>query len=285
VGLLFALSYVAVNSVGYVFFKHALSNTKSSLIFFFEMLFGLLLWIPFAFGLGVSFDNWITVAWYALISAVLSEAFIFYIFTKGQLSITITIYSTYSIFTLLYSHWINGDRLEAVEYFFVALTILGTLLVTLPKKLNWKAISASASQLIWPLLGANAIGISDSLSKNIIERESLGVFLFFLALMQLPVSIMYLHLDRQSFIRVKEVFTKLVSQKQIFLGPLCISASMIFFWLAFDNLSASIASPLTATSPLVVIPLSVIFLKEKLTFLQVCSLILMVIGIIGVSMQ
>lgn len=282
-GTLFALAYVAVNSVGYIFFKRALTNTKSSIIFFFEMFFGILLWIPFAFGLGVSFENWVIVAWYAFVSAALSEAFIFYVFTKGQLSITMTIYSTYSIFTLLYSHVINGDRLEVYEYLFIGLTIVGTLLVTIPRKLNWAELKKSSVQLLWPLLGANAIGISDSFSKHVIEESSLGIFLFFLALMQIPVAIVYLRLEKQGVTKIKNIFSTLLQKKQIFLGPLCIATSMIFFWLAFDSLDASIASPLTATTPLFVIPLSVLYLKEKLTLLQVISLVLIVSGIIGIS--
>jgi drug/metabolite transporter (DMT)-like permease len=53
--------------------------------------------------------------------------------------------------------------------------------------------------------------------------------------------------------------------------------------MAFENTLASIASPLTAAYPGIMIILAVIFLKEKPRKIEIAGLILIIIGVLGIS--
>lgn len=78
------------------------------------MLFGLLIWIPFSLMIGFDFNHLPKVLIYALISGILSEAFTFYVFSKGEISITGTIFASYPIYTIFICHAHFGGALIAI---------------------------------------------------------------------------------------------------------------------------------------------------------------------------
>src|SRR3989344_2757228 len=103
--------------------KKSYRELSPSVAFFFDAIFGLLLWIPIAlfFGINVSLVNEVLI--YAILSAILSEAFVFYALSKGQLSVTTILIGTYSIYTILFSYFINNESLTFIQYSFVGITI------------------------------------------------------------------------------------------------------------------------------------------------------------------
>ena len=56
-------------------------------------------------------DGIINCLWYAIISAILSEALVFFALSKGDLSVATVMISTYPIYTLLFSRYINNEIL------------------------------------------------------------------------------------------------------------------------------------------------------------------------------
>jgi drug/metabolite transporter (DMT)-like permease len=133
-GILFALLASLAFAFSYTFLKRSYKEFPPSVAFFFDMLFGLLIWLPFSLLIGFDFNHLPKVAIYALISGILSEAFIFYILSKGEISITGTIFASYPVYTILFAMLILGERLSALHWLFVLITIVGTLLASFPRK-------------------------------------------------------------------------------------------------------------------------------------------------------
>lgn len=281
-GIIFGLITALCQAFGYIYLKKSYEEFPPSVAFFLDVLLGLLIWIPFSLIIGVNFTNFSTVFIYAIISAILSEAFIFYVLSKGEISITGTIFASYPIYTIIFSLFINHERLLPLHWIFVLMTIIGTTIVSLPKKIIKSELKKKA-YILWAIAGAAAVGLSDSLSKNIIDLSSASTFLFALALAQLPVGLIYLKLEKQSLSQFRQFKSKLDQYKYVIFGSFLIVASMIFFWLTFEKTLASIASPLTAIYPGIMVILAMRMLKEKPTKRELLGLMTIILGVIGIS--
>lgn len=284
-GLITAIYASFFIALGQGAFKKSYKEIEPSAAFLFEMLFGLLLWIPLALYFGVNFQNMGIVLVYALISAVLSEALYFFALSKGQLSITSVLISSYPIYTIIFSFFLNNERLTSQQLIFIGITIIGTLLTYLPSKLSSKELKQSGA-IFWPVVAAVGIGLSDTLSKGIINRTGDFSFLFVLALMQIPVALIYLKLEKQN---VFSIVPKIVKEhqefKNVIIGSVLSTIGTGLLWVSFSQTLASIASPITATSGAIVVLLSVIFLDEKINIRTLMGLLLVFAGIIGISTQ
>lgn len=281
-GILFGILAALGQALSYVAIKRSFKDLNPSIAFFFDACFGLLLWIPFALIIGVDFSQLPAVGWIALLSALLSEAFVFYALSKGHLSISGTLFATYPVFTIFFSVLINNERLLALHWFFVFITILGILIVSLPKKLQKNELKEKL-YIMWPLVAAMAVGLSDTLSKGIIDRTSAQTFLFALAFAQLPVAIGYLLFTRQSLRQVEKAIEQFHVYKWAIIGSFLNIIAVLFLWLAFATTYASIASPLTAAYPAILILFAALFLKERSTKTELVGLFLTTIGIVGIS--
>jgi drug/metabolite transporter (DMT)-like permease len=281
-GIIFAVLAALSQSILWVSLKKSYENLAPSIAFFFDMIMGVLVWIPFSLLIGVDFTHMGEILFYAVISGVLSEAFVFYVFSKGEVSYTSTIFSTYPLFTIFFSVLLNHESLLPIQWGLVGLVILGTLLVSMPVKISKKEF-AKKSFLIWPLLGALAVGISDTLSKGIIDKTSAESFLFGLALAQIPVAFGYLKYEKQTMPKLVNIRTSWDTYKYAVLGSIMSVFSVLFLWLAFERAPASIASPITASSPGFVILLAITFLKEKVAKKDFVGFVLIVASVMGIS--
>ncbi len=281
-GIFFAILAALAQSVLWVALKKSYESLKPSVAFFFDMLLGLLVWIPFSLIMGVEFGHMGEILMYALISAILSEAFVFYVFSKGEVSYTSTIFSTYPLFTILFSVLINHERLMDMQWAMVGLVIIGTLIISMPAKIAKKEFSKKAF-LIWPLLGALAVGISDTLSKGVINRTSAESFLFGLALAQIPVALGYLKYEKQAIPKYEVVRDQWSTYKYAVLGSVMNVLTVLFLWLAFARAPASIASPITASYPGFVILMAIVFLKEKVLRKDYVGFVLVILSVMGIS--
>lgn len=281
-GIIFGLLAALSQAISYTLLKKSYQELAPSVAFLFDACFGLLIWIPFALIVGFNFSHLPLVILFALISALLSEAFVFYVLSKGEISITGTIFSSYPIYTILFSLFINQEKLLPWHWFFVALTILGTIIVSFPEKITKQELRKKTI-ILWGLAGAMAVGLSDSLSKNVIDQTSAEAFLFTLAFAQMPVALIYLKLEKQKFSQFKDTIKKFNLYKFAIFGSLITVISVLFLWLAFQDTFASIASPLTATYPGIMIILAYFFLKERVKPKDLAGLIVIIIGVIGIS--
>lgn len=240
------------------------------------------MWVPFSLVIGIQYEALILVFGFAFLSALLSEAFVFYALSKGSLSISGTLFATYPLFTILFSYFLNSERLVLLQWIFVLFTLLGIVIVSSPKKFNVQDFGEKI-YIIWPIFAAVAVGLSDSLSKGVIDRTSAQTFLFALAFAQIPVALAYLKITREPLSQFASILGEVGKYKFAILGSFLNVASVLFLWLAFANTLASIASPLTAAYPVLLLFLSVLFLRERPNWREWLGLIITIIGIIGIS--
>lgn len=272
--VLFALSFTSL--------KRSYKEFPPSVAFFFDMIFGLLIWIPFAFFQGFDYSDLPRVLVYTFVSGILSEAFVFYVLSKGEISITGTIFASYPIYTIIFAVLLLGERLEPMHWLFVFVTITGTLFASLPKKILKSELKKKA-YVVWAIAGALAVGLSDTISKGIIDETSAAAFLVGLAIMQVPISLAYLKFEKQSFRQTLKFGKDLNKYKYSLLGSLFNVLGLIGLWLAFEYTYASIASPLTAAYPGIMIVLAYIWLKDKPRRIELVGLGLIIIGVVGIS--
>ena len=281
-GIIYGLLSSLLFAIGFTSLKKSYDEFPPSVAFFFDMVFGLLIWIPFSLILGFDFSDIPTVLPYALISAILSEAFVFYVLSKGEISITGTIFASYPVFTILFSVLILGESLLPLHWLFVLITIVGIIIASLPEKITKKDLSKK-QYILWAIAGALAVGLSDTISKGSIDKTSASTFLFTLALMQLPISLIYLKLEKETPSHIFKFLKDFNKYKFAILGSLFNVLGLIGLWMAFENTLASIASPLTAAYPGIMIILAIVLLKEKPRRIELIGLALIMVGVIGIS--
>ncbi len=267
-------------AIGQTSLKKSYKDISPSVAFALDTILALFIWVPLSLFLGVDISSLPIVFLYAILSAILSEALYFYALSKGQLSITSVIISSYPLYTIFFSRFINHEILSTIQVFFVSITILGTLVTYLPSKFSLKELKSSNGILI-PIIAAIGIGISDTFSKNIIDRTGDFTFLFALALVQVPIAIIFLKLEKENF---KGQLTGLVSYKNIFSGSFFNVIATGLMWISFSTTMASIASPIVATSSAIVTLLAVLFLNEKINIRAILGLGIIAIGIIGITL-
>lgn len=263
--------------------KKSYKEVEPSVSFFFDSLLGLLIWVPLALLLGADLANFPKVLIYAILSGILSEALYFYALSKGQLSITGIIIASYPVYTILFSFLINDEKLTLVQATFILMTIMGTLMSYLPSKLRFEELKKSGA-VFWPIIAAVAVGLSDTLSKHVINQTSSFDFVLALALVQLPIALIYLKMEKQNaHIILKAARRNLQSYKFPLLGSFFNIIGTGLLWLSFNYTLASIASPITATSGAIIVLFSTIFLDEKISWKNFLGILLIFIGVLGIS--
>lgn len=274
-----AMAYCLLVSVAGIVFKKSLDILPSSILYAFTAIFGLIIWSIFAYVRGITLTGIVSLIPIALVSAIFSEAYPYYIYTKGEISLIRPIFSTYSAFTILFSWIFLGERLLTHQFILVLFIILGILIVNLEfKEIKTNGIKTS----LWALSGAICVGISDTISKGGIDHFSINDFLFALSLVQIPVAFMFLLLERNKI--KNKAFLKYKKDYALFcFAGIMFTVAQILFWLSFENTFASIASPLTSISPIFTIILARFLLKENLTLKKALGLFLVLVGTIGIS--
>ncbi|MBI3485913.1 DMT family transporter [Candidatus Daviesbacteria bacterium] len=283
-GILLAVLSSIFLALANIFLKKSYKDFSPSISFFIFSLFALILWGSFGLVLGVQFSNFLFGFFVGLVSAILGQAIYFYVLSKGELSITATILSSYSIYTILFSTLFNKERLLETTLVLVILAILGTLIVSSPEKGKFnKEDLKKLSFILWAIFAAVGIGAADTLTKYYITKTSVGSFLFYVSIAQFIISFIYLRLEKESLGQFKSILSKLKEYKYALLGSLTVSISVVFLFLAFSFTLASIVSPINASYPVLTVLLALIFLKEKITPKNAIGLALVIISIIGVG--
>lgn len=265
-----------------VFLKRShTEELNPSVTFFFDMIFGLLIWIPIGFIFGATGTEIVKNLSIAFISAILSEAFVFYALTKGNLSVSSVLIATYPIFTLIFSFIINHETLTTMQFIFIILTIIGIIMTCIEKEFKLKSLKSIV--IIIPLLAAVSIGLADTLSKYTIDATNVYSFLVAIALCQIPVSIGYLLITKQK--RKKIIVDAKNDIKKYKLGLLAGIFNIIatgLLYISFSFNFASICSPLTAMSTPFIVFYSLIILKEKISYINKLGIFISIIGTLGI---
>ena len=281
-GIVFAVINAVLLGAANVLLKKSFKDFSPSISFFTFSIFALLLWLPLGIILGVQFDTWALGSIVGAVSALFGQAIYIYVLEKGEISITATILSTFSVYTVLFSILFNHEHTTVLTGIFVVLTILGTIIVSLPEKVKKDELK-KVSFILWALFAAICVGASDTFSKYYINKTSVGSFLFFVSLAQVIVSYLYLKFDKQPLNQFKKIYNNIGDYSYALWGSLCIAVSTMFLFLAFNYTLASIASPIAASAPIVTVVLALVFLKEKISKKNWIGLLLVFFAIIALG--
>lgn len=272
-------------SVGFslAFVKKSYEELPPSVVFAFQALFGVLIWIPFSLYVGIvpTFSLLLWLSLIALVSAIVSEAFYYYIFTKGDVGIISAVFSTYPLFTIASAFLLLGERPPVVLILFALVIIIGIFILSLTNKANKNANKNKA--ILWGLIGASSVGFVDTLSKGVIDATSASTFLLALAIMQVPVALIFLRCQGQTYKQFIIIFTHISKYIYAIIGAILGVIGVLFMWLTFEATYASIASPLSGAYPVFTIMLAYLWLKEKLSILDIVGSIVIIVGVIGIG--
>lgn len=284
IGIVFALLCAVFIAFSQLSLRKSYRELAPSVAFFFDAIFGLLLWVPLAIFMGILGNvSWSEAFLFAFISAILSEAIVFYALSHGELAVTATVLATYPVYTVIFSRIFNNEILSLPVTFFVALAILGSIIASSPEKIKKDELKLS-KKVTWPFIAAVCIGLSDTISKGYINRSNDFSFLFSLGFIQIPVAIAYLRIEGQSAVKsIEGVIKKLSNYKYALLGGLFNIIGTGFLWLSFSFAPASIASPITGSNGALTVLFSRLILKEKISVRKYLGILFTFIGIIGIA--
>jgi drug/metabolite transporter (DMT)-like permease len=284
IGIIFALLCAIFIGFSQISLRKSYKEFPPSIAFLFDSIFGLLIWVPLAFFMGISGTvSWGQAIFFAVVSAILSEAIVFYALSHGELAVTATVLATYPVYTVIFSRLFNNEILSFQITFFVILAIFGSIIASLPDEIKKSEIKFSKG-IMWPFIAAICIGLSDTISKGYINRSGNFSFLFSLGFVQIPVALAYLKIEKQSLMgSIEGVIKRLKEYKFALLGGLFNIIGTGFLWLSFSYAPASIASPITGTNGALTVILSRLLLNEKVSKVKYLGIILAFIGIIGIT--
>ena len=281
IGIIIAIISAIFMAGMQILLKKSYKELNPSVAFFFDVMFGFLIWIPVGFIFGATIEGVLNCLIYAIISAVFSEALVFYALSKGDLSVSTVMIATYPIYTLLFSRYINNELLSIEQLVFVILTIIGTILTCFDKEFKFNKFKNIT--LLIPIITAVAIGLSDTLTKKIINDTSAFSFLVAIAIVQIPVALIYLKITKQKIFDIfKELKVGIKEYKHSILGSLFNVLGTGCLLVSFNYGMVSIVSPLTAIYTPFVLIYSFMFLKEKVSKTNFLGIIAALIGTFGI---
>lgn len=283
-GIIFALLCAVFVAFSQLALRKSYQELPPSVAFLFDAIFGLLIWVPLAIFMGISGGvSWGEAIFFAVVSAILSEAIVFYALSHGELAVTATVLATYPVYTVIFSRILNNETISLPVTFFVCLVILGSIIASAPNKIKREELKLGKG-IVWPFIAAVCIGLSDTISKGYINKSGDFSFLFSLGFVQIPVALAYLRIEKQSFTKsIEGVFKKLKDYKFALLGGFFNIIGTGFLWLSFSFAPASIASPITGSNGALTVLFSRLILKEKIIARKYVGIVLAFIGVIGIA--
>lgn len=286
IGILLALGCAVFIALSQISLRKSYKELKPSVAFFFDAIFGLAIWVPLALLMGLSSEvDWREAFMFATISAILSEAIVFFALSKGELAVTATILATYPVYTVIFSRLLNNEILSVGLLFFVFLTILGSIWASLPDRFKKGELNKKA-QIVWPFVAAICIGLSDTISKGYINSSEDFSLLFALGFVQVPVAIAYLRLEKESLkSSLRGLLSDYKGYSYALMGALFNIIGTGMLWLSFSYAPASIDSPITGASGALTVVLSHFILKDKVSRSKRWAIFVTLVGIVGISIM
>lgn len=283
-GIIFALLCGLFVALSQIALRKSFKELQPSVAFFFDAVFGVVIWVPLAFFMGISGGvSWGEAIFYAIVSAILSEAIVFYALSHGELAVTATVLATYPVYTVIFSRVLNNEVLSWQISAFVLLAILGSVIASLPDKLEKNEFKLNKG-IVWPFIAAVCIALSDTISKGYINKSEDFSFLFTLGFIQIPVALAYLRIEKESVTNAVEgVLKRFNEYKFSLLGGLFNIIGTGFLWLSFSFAPASIASPITGTNGALTVLFSRLLLNEKISKRKYLGIILAFVGVVGIA--
>lgn len=270
-------------SLSQVFAKKGFSNISPVWNNIFANGFAFFLWIPVALYLShfqlilPSFPIWI-----AIFLTGFTYMIFFYAMSKGEISLTASLWALYPISTVILSRIFLDGRIAFYQLVGIILALFGGLLIALPDKKLPKNIVKDKSWILWGTIGGLLSGAGDFFGK--VSSNSIGSYsqIFFLAILYQALSLANFVLDKKG--RKLPKFS-LKAFLPTLLGTFFAIAGTLLFFLAFTYEKVSLIAPVSSVYPGLTVILAVVFLKEKITKRQTLGIISIIFGIILIGLK
>ena len=214
-----------------------------------------------------------TVTPFAVATAILTSIFYgfnYITFSLGEVSLTGSVIATYPIVTLILAFFILGERLSVLATLGVILTILGVVALSVPH--------GKVRLGTWVYLAvftAVGYGFTSYMAKSSLYSVTNATYLMLLAVCQVIVILVWKLFLRDPIPRLR--WDKF---KYSIIGIILLNFGNIAFYIALESGLASLVVPLSSTYVLLMVALSVIWLKEKVYGHQMVGVVMAVAGVI-----
>lgn len=250
---------------------------------FWSQLVGLISILVLAFSLKTTFDiPVLAIALSPMASIVYSAGYLFFFkgFEKGNVSIIAATMNLWAVFTMLFAFLFMGQRLSTTQTVGVFMILSGATLAAI----DWNSIKNQGFQLSLgvreAVLGAFFFGVFWNISE--IVSEKIG-WLLSTVLTKLGITIFLLvfSLFAKQEIGLTNISTK-IKYAVLLMGIIEVSAvALVNYGLTIGD--AILITPIASALSIVTIALAVIFLKDKLSKLQLIGVVTAILGIVATA--
>lgn len=284
----YALLVMVTWGIGDVFAKKGMQKISPVWNNILAVCFAVFVWIPFALFHGGTFSS--LTRFDLLLSSIIALLYLtyYYAIERGKLILTATLLSTYQVTAVILSIIFLGERPTLIQFVAILLIAAGTFLISsdevrrLLKILKTKTSEIKISWVVWGLFGGFCNGIGDFLSKIGVVKTGPYNFLLALAIgytLSIGINLLF---DKKGLKRSPWKAPKLFIYTLI--GTGFVELGLIALNLAFETGPASLISPIISSSIVVTVILAALFLKEKITKIELFGVVATITGILLLSL-
>lgn len=273
---IFALTTALLWAVGQIFAKKGLASISPLINNVLAAGFALVIWIPFTMLHGIQLEIVPSILPIAIVIAATYFSF-YYAFEKGQVALSGTIIAMYPLTTVLLSAIFLHEQTSIFQKIAVGIIVLGAVFIAMPSGKHVLYKAKFGTWVWWAVAAAALSGIGDFLAKVTINRSDAYTYLFALGLAYVPVALVNYLLDAKG--RRMPKFT-LPAFMPTIIGTGLIAMGFITFNLAFSSGLASLVGPISSSYVAILAILALVFLKEKITRIQLVGVIAAAVGVV-----
>ena len=250
---------------------------------FWSQMAGLISILLLAFAIKTTFDiPFLAIALSPLASIVYSAGYLFFFkgFEKGNVSIIAATMNLWAVFTMLFAFLFMGQRLSTTQTIGVFMILSGATLAAI----DWNSIKNQGFQLSLGVreatLGAFFFGVFWNISE--IVSEEIGWLLStILTKLGITIFLLVFSIFAKQEIRLTNIPTK-TKNAILMMGIIEVSAvALVNYGLTIGD--AILITPIASALSIVTIALAVIFLKDKLSKLQLIGVVIAILGIVATA--
>lgn len=231
--------------------------------------------------LDASSNNWMWLFISGLVGFIIGDLFLFQAYVEIGSRISLLIMASSPPITALAGFIILGEKLTLLHTLAMFITMGGIALVILVKGENNKKVQFShpIKGIIFAFIGSlgQAFGlIFSKIGMGNYDPFAATQIRIIAAILGFIVVISIRREWRNVFISFKDYKAIRYTSIGAFFGPFI---GVSFSLMAIKYISTGIASTITSISPILIIPISITFLKEKVTLREIIGAVISIIGV------
>ncbi len=234
--------------------------------------FVLVTMVPFALIGGVNWQRLPVIFPWTLLTAA-SYSIYYYVISKGEVSLTGTIYSVYPVVTVILAGIFLGETTLWVQKLGIIMTLAGAMVIAWPKNVKVKL----ESWVWWGVAGATIVGSGDFLTKLVIGKSDVYTFTFSHELAFILAMIGLWLIDKKGR-QVPKLSVR--SWLPTLAGVGLLQVGVLAFFIALSLGKASLVAPISGIYQAITVMLAVLLLKEKITGKQLTGISLAIMGVL-----